>query len=217
MTLAPTLVNLFHGVVSDAPSDKAGNSLVGWAYDGQRQPDLPSGNDFVAVVGGSNLRQVGLAFEPYRNDHYDTCPAVDDVNAENPSVLVCPADPSPANVLERTSHACSMACYHSPEQIDGMSSSADTYSNPRPAIDQRISDVCYPARKILCGEWSSRHAPVEDNRGWWGVRGSRMFLFPDGHARQHAAQRIELARDGLPDPNLTKAGACGNDLCCEVH
>jgi prepilin-type N-terminal cleavage/methylation domain-containing protein/prepilin-type processing-associated H-X9-DG protein len=192
-----------------------------------------------AVVCGSNLRQISLAFDMYLGDHRDVYPAaedpvsespfywlwmgrgfrgfvgpylVDDIDAENPSVLVCPADPTDADVFERTSYAYSMAFYHSPEQIDAMSNPADTYSNPQPAIGQQIGDVPHPAAKILCGEWSSNHAPLDEDRGWWDTRGSRMFLFADGHVKSHAAPEVEPARDQLPDANLTKGGVRGFDV-----
>ena len=116
-----------------------------------------------AAVCGSNLRQIGVAFGMYLNDRGDSYPAADDpvsespyywlwmgrgfrrfigpylvedINTENPSVLICPADPTPADVFERTSYAYSMAFYHSPQQIDAMSSPADCYSNPQPAVAQ---------------------------------------------------------------------------------
>ena len=192
-----------------------------------------------AVVCGSNLRQIGVAFGMYLNDHGDSYPAaddpvsadphywlwmgrgfrrfigpylVDDISAENPSVLVCPSDPTPADVFERTSYAYSMSFYHSPEQIDAMSSPADTYSNPQPAFAQMSSRVRHPSRKILSGEWNSHHQPIAQDSGWWDMRGSRMFLFADGHVHQHAARQIRLANDGLPDPNLTMDGVRGADV-----
>lgn len=192
-----------------------------------------------AAVCGSNLKQVATAFTVYLNDHGDRYPAtddpvnespyywlwmgrgfrrfigpylVDDINAENPSVLVCPSDPTPADVFEHTSYAYSMAFYHSPEQIDAMSSPADTYSSPQPAVAQMSSRLRHPSRKILSGEWNSHHQPIAQDSGWWDMRGSRMFLFADGHAMKHAADQIAPARDGLPDPNLTIAGTHGFDV-----
>ena len=137
---------------------------------------------------------------------------VDDINAENPSVLVCPADPTPATVFERTSYAYSMAFYHSPEQIDSMSTPADTYSNPQPAVGQSSFRVRQPGGKILSGEWASHHEPIADDKGWWDWRGERVFLFADCHVSRHAAARVQPARDGLPDPNLTVGGLRGFDV-----
>ncbi len=192
-----------------------------------------------AVVCGSNLRQIGTASSAYLSDHRDLYPAADDpvrddphfwlwmgrgfrrfigpyrvedIDAENPSVLVCPSDPTPAEVFERASYAHSVTFYHSPEQIDAMSSPSDTHCNPQPAIGQSINDVVYPAEKILCGEWNSHHEPIEDDQGWWDTRGSHIFLFADGHVKRHAAHQVEPARDGLPDPNLTKGDVRGFDV-----
>ncbi len=191
-----------------------------------------------AAVCGSNLRQVSVAFQLYLQDQRDTYPAAQDpvsttpfywlwmgrgfrgligpylvggINADHPNVLACPSDSTPAAQYERTSYAYSMAFYHSPEQINAMSSPADCYSNPQPPVGQRVTDVRQPGRKVLCGEWAAYHKPVEDDKGWWDQRSERQFLFADGHVVRCAASRIEPARDGLPDPNLTIDGVHGFD------
>ena len=192
-----------------------------------------------AAFCASNLKQVGTAFTLYVNDHEDRYPSaedpvstspfnwlwmgrgfrefvgpylVEDINTENPSVLVCPDDRTSPNVFERTSYAYSMAFYHSPEQIDAMSSPADTYSNPQPPIPQMSSNVRRPSDKILSGEWYSNHERIPEDGGWWDQRGSRVFLFADGHADKHDAGQIVPANDGLPDPNLTISGIRGADV-----
>jgi prepilin-type N-terminal cleavage/methylation domain-containing protein/prepilin-type processing-associated H-X9-DG protein len=187
----------------------------------------------------SNLRQVALGFDHYRADYGDVYPAaqdpvstdpfywlwmgrgfrrfvgpylVEDIGVENPSVLVCPADRTPADRFERTSFAYSMTFYHHPDRIDAMGSPADTYTNASAPQGQRSTDVRTPAAKILAGEWTSNHAPAKDDNGWWNWAGTRNFLFADGHAAPIAARRIAPARDGLPDPNLTINGVRGRDV-----
>lgn len=185
-----------------------------------------------------NLKQIDLAMNMYLNSNDITYPSAQDpvstapfywlwmgrgwrrfvkpylggnIDVNNPSVLVCPADRTdPAN-YESTSYAYSMSFYHSPEQIDGMSSSEDTYKNPRPSISQKSSNVAKPAGKILIGEWFSNHAPVSDEKGWWSWQGSRNYLFSDGQVRFLRATQIRPARDGLPDVNLTVRGIKGQD------
>jgi prepilin-type N-terminal cleavage/methylation domain-containing protein/prepilin-type processing-associated H-X9-DG protein len=187
----------------------------------------------------SNLRQVGLTFGYYCAEHRDTYPAANDpvsavpfywlwmgrgfrgaltpylltrVGATNPSVLVCPSDRTPAERFERTSYAYSMAFYHSPAQIDAMRSKADTYSNPQPAIGQTMAAVRWPARKVLAGDWSSYHQPLDNDQGWWDPRGARNFLLADGHVEYLRTDQIAPANDGLPHPNLTVHGVAGQDL-----
>lgn len=191
------------------------------------------------VVCGSNLKQIGTAFGMYLSDHNDMYPAavdpisydpyywlwmgrgfrgfvgpylVKDISAENPSVLVCPDDLTSPEIFERTSYAYSMAFYHSPEQIDAMSTPADSYSNPKPSVGQSSSHVRTPGGKILAGEWASNHHRITKDQGWWDMRGRRVFLFADGHVTEYAARQIRLANDNLPDPNLTISGVRGADV-----
>ena len=129
----------------------------------------------------------------------------------NPSILYCRGDPS-TEKYEATSYAYSMSFYHSPEQIDSMSAPADTYSNPLGPRPQQTSDVAFPARKVLMGEWTSNHPRIPDDGGWWCWEGGRNYLFADGQTQYLQAEEINPANDALPDPNLTTGGIRGEDL-----
>jgi hypothetical protein len=132
---------------------------------------------------------------------------------DNPSALWCVQDRISKAKYESTSYAYSMSFYHSPEQIDSMSSPADTYSNPLPSEAQRSSSVANPSGKILVGEWLSNHMRVDmdEDSGWWCKVGSRNYLFADGQIRFLKAREIREANDGLPDANLTIGGIKGTD------
>ncbi len=191
------------------------------------------------VTCSHNLKQVGLAFDMYMGDHDTVYPCAQDpvstappywlwmgrgwrhrvqkylstnIDVNTPSVLLCPADRTDPAKYESTSYAYSMVFYHSPEQIDAMSASTDTYTNPQPSIPQRAGHVANPSAKILLGEWNSNHAPYENDKGWWEWQGTRYFLFPDGQTAYLAARKIRPARDDLPDANLTVHGIQGRDL-----
>ena len=186
----------------------------------------------------NNLKQIGLGMNMYLDGNDNTWPCADDpvstspaywlwmgrgwrsvikpyldgsINAANPSVLLCPEDRADPTKYESTSYAYSMAFYHSPDQINAMSDKSDTYANPRASIPQRIGDVANPAAKILIGEWSSNHLPIDPDQGWWGWQGARTFLFADGQVQFLHATEIRPARDGLPDVNLTINGIRGRD------
>ncbi len=161
---------------------------------------LPSGN----------WLWMGRGWRSFIEPHLDT-----KVNEKNPSVLWCPQDPTPKEVFESTSYAYSMAFYHSPEQIDSMSSPADTFdpTNAQQPIPQRSTNVANPSGKILVGEWLSNHLRVDKDKdsGWWCWVGSRNYLFADGQVRFISAKEIREANDGLPDANLTIHGIKGTD------
>ena len=184
----------------------------------------------------NNLKQISLAVDLYLNSNdqiypyaQDPLPAGywlwmgrgwrsfvephlgDNIDPNNPSVLLCPEDRVAREKYESTSYSYSLAFYHSPEQIADMNSPADTYTNPRPSIPQRRVDVAKPSSKILIGEWLSNHAPIADDRGWWCWEGSRNFLFADGQVKMLKATDIRPAGDGLPDANLTINGIRGQD------
>jgi prepilin-type N-terminal cleavage/methylation domain-containing protein/prepilin-type processing-associated H-X9-DG protein len=190
------------------------------------------------LVCAHNLRQINLALNVYLsgNDHIYPCandpvstkpvywlwmgrgwrsviePYLgDNIDVNNPSVLLCPEDRTDPAKYESTSYAYSMAFYHSPEQIDAMNGQSDTYSNPQPSIPQRSFAVAHPSGKILIGEWLSNHLPVDDDKGWWCWQGSRNYLFADGQVRFLKALQIRSARDGFPDANLTIHGIKGRD------
>ncbi len=133
------------------------------------------------------------------------------LNDKNPSVLFCPLDRTSREKYESTSYSYSMAFYHSPEQIDQMNASSDTYSNPRQSIPQKVSDVAKPSGKIIIGEWLSTHIPATGDNGWWNWLGSRNYLFVDGQVSYLKATQINKARDGFPNPNLTFRGIKGID------
>jgi len=186
----------------------------------------------------SNLRQIGIAFGTYANAHDGFYPCARDpvstspfywlwmgrgwrgavepflgqtLDAENPSVLFCKSDDQAEEKYESTSYAYSMCFYHSPRQIDAMTSAAATYSNPQPSVGQRVGDVGEPDRKVLAGEWTSNHERVADDKGWWAWVGSRNFLFADGHTTFLSASSIHPANDGNPNPCLTRSGIKGRD------
>ncbi|HXK36020.1 MAG TPA: DUF1559 domain-containing protein [Candidatus Paceibacterota bacterium] len=190
------------------------------------------------VVCSHNLKQIELAVSMYTGDHDTMYPCAQDpvstqppywlwmgrgwrrwvepylstnIDVNTPSVLLCPADRTDPATYESTSYAYSMTFYHSPEQIDAMSATTDTYSNPQPSIAQRVGDVASPSGKILLGEWNSNHVPYENDRGWWEWKGARIFLFADGQVVFLQAKEIQPARDDLPDANLTVHGVKGRD------
>ncbi len=183
-----------------------------------------------------NLKQIHLAVNLYTSSNNNTYPCAQDplpegywlwmgrgwrhlvepylggnIDANNPSALLCPQDHISKEKYESTSYAYSMAFYHSPEQINDMNSPADTYLNPQPSAPQQIFNVANPSGKILIGEWLSSHSPIDDDKGWWCWDGSRNFLFADGQVLYLQTRQIRPARDGLPDANLTIQGIKGID------
>ncbi|KKL76384.1 hypothetical protein LCGC14_2045430 [marine sediment metagenome] len=191
------------------------------------------------VLCAGNLRGNYTAMTLYLSDNNDVYPCAEDpvsikpfywlwmgrgwreplsrylgggVDQNNPSVLYCKGDPALTDKYEATSYAYSMSFYHSPEQIDQMSSTADTYSNAKPSVPQAVQDVTTPAKKILIGEWTSNHPRVPDDGGWWCWLGSRNYLFADGRVEDLPAEDVRPARDELPDPNLTIGGITGRDV-----
>jgi prepilin-type N-terminal cleavage/methylation domain-containing protein len=190
------------------------------------------------IVCSHNLKQVGVAVDMYVGDHDGYYPCAQDpvstsptywlwmgrgwrkwvqsylstiVDVNTPSVLLCPADRTDPAKYESTSYSYSMAFYHSPEQIDTIDDRSLTYSNAKPSVRQGVSDVGCPSAKILIGEWSSNHVPVEQDLGWWCWEGTRFFLFADGQVAFLKAASIRPARDNLPDANLTLHGIKGRD------
>jgi len=190
------------------------------------------------VVCSHNLRQVALAVDMYAHDYEGHYPCAQDpvstnppywlwmgrgwrkwvqpylssiVDPNNPSILLCPADRTDPAKYESTSYSYSLAFYHSPEQIDSIDDKSLTYSNPKPSVPQGVTEVAFPAAKILIGEWNSNHQTIESDQGWWCWGGTRSFLFADGQVTFLKAESIRPARDDLPDANLTIHGIKGRD------
>ena len=143
---------------------------------------------------------------------------VENIDTQNPSVLFCPEDRSEPNKYESTSYAYSMAFYHSPEQINNMSSPADTCGNGPfiESVPQQSLNVKKPSKKIIIGEWNSNHLRVVEQGwygydGWWCWQGSRNYLFVDGSVEYLKTTDIAEAMDGYPNPNLTINGIKGSD------
>lgn len=186
----------------------------------------------------NNLRQIYMAFNLYTQSNNDTYPCAKDpvsgnnwlwmgrgwrsfikpyltnsIDAQNPSVLWCEIDQKSKDIYESTSYSYSMSFYHSPEQINQMTSAAHTYgASSFDSIPQKPGLVKNPSAKILAGEWLSNHMPISDDKGWWCLDGARNFLFADGRVMFIKAVDLELANDGNPNPNLTKNGIKGSDF-----
>lgn len=182
----------------------------------------------------ANLKNLGLGFTFYANDWDGFYPAAEDPVSVDPyywlwmgrgwrglvmpylsastGVLFCPSDPTEPQKWESTSYGYSMALYHSPEQINAMTHMSKTYSDPQPAVRQRVATVRYPSRKCLAAEWLSNHDPVDGDAGWWCWVGTRNVLFCDGHVLYVPATDVHPANDGFPDFNLTVDGPRGKDI-----
>jgi prepilin-type N-terminal cleavage/methylation domain-containing protein/prepilin-type processing-associated H-X9-DG protein len=188
------------------------------------------------IVCANNLKQIHMAFDLYLANYDDTYPCVEDANdkpwlwmgrgwrpliepyiggnidANSPSVLLCPVDKKSEELYDSTSYGYTMSFYHSPEQISTMNSTADTYSNPQSSIGQKRTSVARPHDKIIVGEWFSVHTKIEgEDKGWWCWEGRRNYLFADGSVEFIKATDIAEAMDGLPNPNLTVNGIKGSD------
>ena len=184
-----------------------------------------------------NLKQIYLTAEMYTNDYDNIYPCASDpspegywlwmgrgwrslvspylggnINEKNPSVLFCPEDKVSKEKYESTSYSYSMSFYHSPEQIDSMTSTADTYQNAKPSVPQKITDVKKPSEKVIFGEWLSNHELIDNDKGWWCWEGKRNYLFVDGQINLLDAKQILPAHDDFPDTNLTIKGIKGSDL-----
>jgi prepilin-type N-terminal cleavage/methylation domain-containing protein len=192
------------------------------------------------LLCGYNLKQIDVVIRLYTDDNNNMYPCAADplpegywlwmgrgwrsfvnpyldnsIDANNPSVLFCPQDVVSKEKYESTSYSYSMSFYHSPEQIDSMSSTKDTYENAKPSVPQQVTSVAKPWAKIIIGEWLSNHELIEDDKGWWCWEGSRNYLFVDGRISFLKAEQIRSANDGLPDANLTIRGIKGTDVGSE--
>jgi prepilin-type N-terminal cleavage/methylation domain-containing protein/prepilin-type processing-associated H-X9-DG protein len=137
------------------------------------------------------------------------------IDANNPSVLLCPSDKIAPVKWESTSYSYSLAFYHKPEDIDTLSS---PYSDlikdtTKPPTAQKLTNIAKPAGKIFIGEWLSNHkqVPTDKDMGWWCWEGKRNYLFADGQVRFIDVKDIRPARDGFPNSNLTINGIRGID------
>jgi prepilin-type N-terminal cleavage/methylation domain-containing protein len=184
-----------------------------------------------------NLKQINLTIEMYTNDYDNFYPCAPDpspagywlwmgrgwrslvssylggnINEKSPSALFCPEDKVSKEKYESTSYSYSMSFYHSPEQIDLMTSIDDTYQDAKLSLPQRVTDVKKPSEKIIFGEWLSNHEKIDNDKGWWCWEGKRNYLFVDGQISMLDAKQILPARDDFPDANLTIKGIKGSDL-----
>ena len=190
----------------------------------------------------SNLRQIGMAFSMYLSDWDGAFPNTDNPylwmgrhwrwcigpylgetlrrdddapedplhSSRTPSFLLCPSDTLAPEQWDATSYGYSAAFYHTPGQIAAMTTEDLWKFNRFQCVTQRASYVSYPSKKVLAAEWLTNHESVKV--GWWDWRGSRNYLFVDGHGRHLPASRISPAVNGLPDPNLTIGGIQGKDV-----
>ena len=134
------------------------------------------------------------------------------------NILGCPADPSPVEKYDKTSYGYSAAFYHTPEQINSMTT-AQLYSAPTPACASvSTSSVISPSTKAIVSDWLSAHSGTSN--GWWSWDGARNYLFADGHVKYLDAKKIKPAvspdasvnRAAFPDINLTTNGVAGEDI-----
>jgi len=126
-----------------------------------------------------------------------------------PHILICPSDGTGRLKWDSTSYGYSAAFYHTSKQINQMTTDDITRLNRFPCVTQYEEAVLSPERKVLVAEWLTNHDPPAV--GWWDWRGSRNYLFVDGHARYLRATSIHPAVNGWPDINLTRNGLSGYD------
>lgn len=190
----------------------------------------------------SNLSQIAKAFEAYTSDYNGCYPNLNskclwmgrywrwpmkhyvgyragydanDALAEKQtthvwnSILRCPADPVPGNVYDGTSYGISAAFYHTPAQINAMTLAQLYDATAVSFATIKTSSVRYPTKKALAADWITHSG---DKSTWWSWKGSRNYLFPDGHVVYLSADKILPAVDSYPDINLTKDGVEGKDI-----
>lgn len=133
------------------------------------------------------------------------------------TILSCPLDPTRVERWDRTSYGYSASFYHSPEQVNSMTT-AQLYTHPTPPCATVLcSQVRFPARKAMVADWLAHDDKAAN---WWSWNGSRNYLFADGHVMHLEARRIRPAvsrdpsvvRGSYPDINLTTDGAAGRDV-----
>jgi len=127
-----------------------------------------------------------------------------------PAILICPSDSTAPTAWDHTSYGYSAAFYHTPSQIDSMTTQ-DLYGPTGvPCVTQTLAQVAFPAQKAVFAEWLTNHGGKKV--GWWDWREGRNYLFVDGHAKFVMASRILPANNGFPDINLTVNGIAGRDV-----
>lgn len=190
-----------------------------------------------------HLKQIGVAFQMYAQDYDETCPntghpylwmgrywrwplmpylALGQLHGGNPlqatagrpGILLCPSDPDAPQKWDSTSYGYSAAFYHTPAQINAMTTDdlwkwpPENY--PYPPVSQPLAAIAYPAQKAAFAEWLTNHTSPQV--GWWDWRGGRNYLFADGHVRFLPARALRPAVNRYPDINLTRDGLAGRDV-----
>lgn len=130
----------------------------------------------------------------------------------DPSIFWCPTDENATANYDNTSYAYSLSFYHSPEQINAMTTVAQNYSSAVPTVAQKVGKVKFSAQKVMVGEWNATHQPYVGDSGWWAAGGARNFLMADYHVEFVDYRDLNTANDGTPNPNLTRDGIFGRDL-----
>jgi len=130
------------------------------------------------------------------------------------TILLCPADVEASAKWDGTSYAYSAAFYHTPNQINSMTTDQlwNTSAPGPPCMPQKVSGVLWPSKKALMGEWVTNHS--QERTTWWDPlrQGARNYAFADGHVAFVPASRIGPTVSGLPDVNLTRDGIRGRDV-----
>lgn len=130
----------------------------------------------------------------------------------DPSIFWCPSDESATRSYDNTSYAYSLSFYHSPEQINAMTTIAQSYSSAQPTVPQKVGKVRFSPQKVLVGEWNATHQPYSTDTGWWSNGGARNYLCADYHTEFVGWKDMRTANDGTPNPNVTRDGILGRDL-----
>jgi len=207
----------------------------------------------------SNIRQLGMAFALYTQDHDGAFPNNGDPylwvgkrfrwpimpyvgaglqdrgdgsfssTSGQSSILRCPSDATGGTGFDATSYGYSAAFYHSSEQINAMEilNLRLALGTPGPGascISRTDSDVEFPSRKILLGEFFNSHQRSGTPVGYWGTLrgpgtpgpdrwdGGRVVVFADCHAGFVQARRQRPSRQDCPDFHLTPDGIAGADI-----
>lgn len=128
---------------------------------------------------------------------------------QTPGILLCPSDPKAKTDWDSTSYSYSASFFHTPEQIDAMATPDLWGANSPQCVSQKTSELIYPSKKILVGEWITNHC--DEKVDWWSWGGARTYLFADGHVKYLQSNQIRPARNN-PDVNLTVNGIRGRDI-----